>query len=114
MKGNHIAAAEELQGTIDSYLEIDGIEAAGLITADGLLAAWTGGDGMNPEAISAHAASAFSSLRSLAAESGTRLPRIINLGLPGRDLILSHLTRDLILILLGREDAVRNLVRGGL
>ena len=106
------ASDAALQRIIAPYLEIEGIEAAGLFTADGLLVAWGGDRRLDPEAIAAHAASALSSLRALAGELDSTFPRTINLGLPGRDLILAPLTGDLSLALVGRQDAVLWLLQG--
>ncbi|MHB0866361.1 MAG: roadblock/LC7 domain-containing protein [Thermoleophilia bacterium] len=104
--------AGPLQKVIAPYLAIDGIEAAGLFTADGLLVAWGGDRRLDPESIAAHAASALSSLRALAGELDSVFPRTINLGLPGRDLILAPLSGELSLALIGREDAVLGLLQG--
>lgn len=106
------AGDASLQSAIAPYLAIDGIEAAGLFTADGLLVVWGGDRRLDPEAIAAHAASALSSLKALADELDSVFPQVINLGLPGRDLILAPLTGELSLALIGREDAVLGLVRG--
>jgi predicted regulator of Ras-like GTPase activity (Roadblock/LC7/MglB family) len=98
-----------LEKVIAPYLEIQGIDAAGLVSSDGLLVAWLGDDAGDPESLAANAAAAISSLESMARELGARPPRVINAGLPGRDLIIARLTDELCLILIGREAEIRGL-----
>lgn len=102
-----------LQKAVVPYLDIEGIEAAALVSTDGLLITWVGDAVANPEAIAANAASALASISTLAAEMGTALPRFLRLGLPDRDLILAPLTGDLALVLLGRDEAIGNLAGRG-
>lgn len=100
-----------LEQTLTPYLKLEGVEAAGLVSIDGLPVAWAGAR-MKPEVIAAHAASVFSSLNALASVLGDRFYRAINLGLPGRDLILAPMTEDLLLVIVGRADVIKSLVQG--
>ncbi|MBE0428568.1 MAG: roadblock/LC7 domain-containing protein [Thermoleophilia bacterium] len=100
---------DELEAIIRPYTEIEGIDAAGLSSLDGLLVAWSGDNGPDPEVIAAHAASMLASFKTMAEELGTTLPRLLNLELTGHDLILAPLNRDLVLILVGRKDAIGKL-----
>ncbi|MFA6002041.1 MAG: roadblock/LC7 domain-containing protein [Thermoleophilia bacterium] len=93
--------ARKLDNVLASYMDIDGLTAAALVSADGLLVA-SAGDSANLEAIAAHTASAMSSAASLAAELGTGLPRM-TLALPDQALVFAPLTGDLFLVLIGNQ-----------
>lgn len=105
--------APSLKEIILPYMEIEGMAAAALVSNDGLLVAWAGDRRLDPEAIAANAASVLSSVQALASALGTGLPGLIDLGLPGNDLMLAPLTGDLTLVLVGRDDAIRSLARRG-
>lgn len=98
-------AARALDNVLTPYMDIDGIAAAALVSADGLLVA-SAGDNSNLEAIAAHSASAMSSAASLAAELGADLPRM-TLELPDQALVFAPLTVDLFLVLIGKQNLLR-------
>ena len=95
-------AAHALDNVLAPYMDIDGIAAAALVSADGLLVA-SAGDNTNLEAIAAHTASAMSSAAELGAELGASLPRM-TLELPDQTLVFAPLTGDLFLVLVGNQN----------
>lgn len=105
MTDSRRTASRALDNVLTPYMDIEGIAAAALVSADGLLVASTG-DNSNLEAIAAHTASAMSSAASLARELDTDLPRM-TLELPGQALVFAPLTVDLFLVLVGNQDLLR-------
>lgn len=104
-------AIPSLKNTLMPYLEIEGMEAAALVSTDGLLVAWAGERGkLDPESMAANAALALFSLNNLAAVLGHGISGAVNLGLSGRDLLLAPVTGDLLLVLIGRDDIIKGLV----
>lgn len=95
-------AALVLDNVLAPYMDFDGIAAAALVSADGLLVA-AAGDATNLEAIAAHTAPAMSSAASLAAELGANLPRMTLL-LSDKALLFAPLTSDLFLVLVGNHN----------
>lgn len=90
-----------IEKIIDSYLDIDGVTVAALVSADGLIVASAGSDEYDLEAFAAIAATVLSSARGLANEDGAGVPRLITLDLNRRGLILAPLAGDLFLLIAG-------------
>ena len=91
-----------LENIAASYLDMEGVTAAALVSVDGLLVA-AAGDGAGLEGVAAHAASTLASCLSLSREFDGASPRMIVLKLAGSDLVLAPLTEDLFLVLVADE-----------
>lgn len=94
-------STQALQGILSPYLEFDGIDAAMLVSTDGLLIASAGNQDYDREAIAAYSAAALSAAIGLAEELDTDLSRSVTLELAGNQLTLAPLTVDLFLLLMG-------------
>ena len=92
---------QALQGILTPYLEFEGIDAAMLVSTDGLLIASAGNQEYNREALAAYSAAAFSAAVGLAEELDTDLSGSVVLELRGIHMTLAPLTTDLFLLLLG-------------
>lgn len=86
---------------LESYLGIEGVTAAALASADGLVVAAAGNRKLDLEALAVHGASVLSSARGLARDAGINTPRFIALDLIERAVILAPLNNELFLILTG-------------
>lgn len=93
---------QPLENITASYLDMEGVSAAALVSVDGLLVA-AAGDGARLEGVVAHAASTLASCLSLSKEFDGASPKMIVLKLAGRDLVLAPLTEDLFLVLVAAE-----------
>lgn len=103
------------QGTdadLESYLGIEGISAAALASADGLVVAAAGDRELDLEALAVHGAAAMSSAKGLARDAGVKAPRFITLDLVERAVILAPLSDELFLILTGGH-RILSLAAGG-
>lgn len=100
-----------LEAIIDPYLDIDGIESAALVSRDGLLITSVGDSVLDLEAVAAYAATTLSAADELWAqlESGNR--RYIAIDLADSALVVAVITDDILLLLNGRKQAIRSLVR---
>lgn len=94
-------SAQALDGILVPYLEIEGIETAMLVSADGLLIAAAGEHDCDREALAAYSAAALSAAAGLAEELETGLTGSISLELLRTHLTLAPLTADLFLLLVG-------------
>lgn len=90
------------------YLEIEGITAAALVSAQGLLVASAGAIDLNLEALAAYVATIMSSATSLANELDAGLLKSVSLELPERVLFLARVSDDLFLVLIGDDAGVRS------
>ncbi|MBI5869728.1 MAG: roadblock/LC7 domain-containing protein [Actinobacteria bacterium] len=94
-------SSQALQGILSPYLEFDGIDAAMLVSTDGLLIASAGNQEYDREALAAYSAAALSAAVGLAEELDTDLSGSVTLELAGNHLTLTPLTVDLFLLLMG-------------
>ncbi|MHB9112260.1 MAG: roadblock/LC7 domain-containing protein [Thermoleophilia bacterium] len=94
-------STQALQGILTPYLEFDGIDAAMLVSTDGLLIVSAGNQEYDREALAAYSAAALSAAVGLAEELDTDLSGRVVLELRGTHLTLAPLTADLFLLLLG-------------
>lgn len=101
MKRNAGNSTQGLEGILTPYLEFDGIDAAMLVSTDGLLVASAGNQGYDREALAACSAAALSAAVGLAEELEAGLRGNIALDLQSTRLTLAPLTADLFLLLLG-------------
>ena len=86
---------------LESYLGIEGVTAAALASADGLVVAAAGDHEFDLEALAVHGAAALSSARGLARDGGIKSPRFIALDLVEKAVILASLNDELFLVLTG-------------
>lgn len=98
---------------IEPYLELNGVDAAAMVSQEGLLVASTGNSSPKDfEALAAHAASILSLAGELALEMGQRAPNTVSVDLGDRGMILAPLNREMFLILTGNRK-ILDLVEGG-
>ncbi|MBK5225559.1 MAG: roadblock/LC7 domain-containing protein [Thermoleophilia bacterium] len=88
------------------YLEIEGIAAAAMVSAQGFLVASAGTIDLNLEALAAYVATIMSSATSLANELDAGLLKSVSRELPGRVLSLARVSDDLFLVLVGDDAGV--------
>lgn len=101
MNSHGLSGGHETDADLESYLDIEGVTAAALASADGLVVAAAGDRELDLEALAVHAAAALSSARGLASDAGIRAPRFIALDLVERAIILAPLTDELFLVITG-------------
>ena len=99
--------SHSLDRVLTPYLELDGIDAAMLVSTDGLLIAAAGTHEFDIEALAAYSATALSAAIGLAEELETRLTGSVTLDLHSAHLTLAQLSADLFLILVGSHDGHR-------
>jgi predicted regulator of Ras-like GTPase activity (Roadblock/LC7/MglB family) len=88
------------------YLEVEGIRAAALVSAQGLLVASVGAIDLNLEALAAYVATIMSSATSLANELNAGSLKSVSLKLPECVLFLALVSDDLFLVLVGDDAGV--------
>ena len=88
------------------YLEVEGIRAAALVSAQGLLVASVGAIDLNLEALAAYVATIMSSATSLANELNAGSLKSVSLKLPECVLFLALVSDDLSLVLVGDDAGV--------
>lgn len=101
-----------MDGILTPYLELDSVDAAMLVSTDGLLIAAAGNNGLDHEALAAYSASALSAAMGLAEELGTRLTGSVVLDLHSTRITLALLTSDLFLLLVGSHAGLPELHEG--
>lgn len=106
-----MAETGTLEDTIYPYLDIEGVAAAALVATDGLLVSSVGDTaGFDLEAVAAYAATTISAADELSSQLSTGNKRVITLDIPERGLIIAPVTRDLLLVLIGRQQSILSLV----
>lgn len=88
------------------YLEIEGIAAAALVSAQGLLVASAGAFDFNLEGLAAYVATIMASAKSLSDELDAGSLKSVSLELPERVLFLTRVSDDLFLALTGDKTGV--------
>ncbi len=91
---------------VSAYLDLEAVDAAALVTKDGLLIASAGEQICDFETLGALAAPALSIARELAMEFGDPAPRLVSLSLSERGLLFAPLSPDVFLILVGGTDVL--------
>lgn len=92
---------DRFQDVVASYLEIEVVDAAALVTTEGLLIAEAGDADCDLESLGALAAPVLSIACELANELGESEPRLLSLSLPENGIILAPLGSDIFLMLMG-------------
>ena len=101
MTGSGPGNRDGFNNVVSAYLELEAVDAAALVTRDGLLVASAGAAVCDFETLGALAAPALSIARELANEFGEPEPALVSLNLSERGLIFAPLNPDIFLILVG-------------
>ena len=101
--------ATSLERLLVPYLEIEGVDAALLVSTDGLLVSRAGGAGRDLDALAARTAALVASAGDLSEELGNRI-RLLALDNDGEAVILAPLTAELQLMIMG-DGSILRLIR---
>ncbi len=89
-----------MESLVAPYLDLEGVEAAALVSTDGFTVA-AAGSGIDFDALGAHAAALLATARELAAEMEQQPPKALSIDLGRRGLVVAPIDNEVFLVLAG-------------